>query len=243
MADRRVVAEQVHTYGVRRPELRTTGVREPAADRVVAVVPIKPLPLAKSRLALPAEDRQALALAFALDTITSLAGSRLVAGIVVVTSDDDVARRVRRLDVRLVRDDGSGLDAALGAGIRAATPWSPSTGVVVVPADLPCLQADDVTHVLAAAAGSEGAFVPDRSGTGTTLVVLPPDRSAVTRYGPGSADRHRLLGLMPLEDAPLRARHDVDTLDDLRAAAQLGIGPETRAVMAARGLDLAETAP
>ena len=39
---------------------------------VTAVVPVKPLAMAKSRLALPVEQRRALALAFALDTVAAL---------------------------------------------------------------------------------------------------------------------------------------------------------------------------
>lgn len=208
------------------------------AHRVTVVVPVKPLALAKSRLAVPADRRRALALAFAVDTVTSLSCSPLVAGVLVVTSDPDVARRVRQLGVRLVPDEGAGLGAALRSGTRVATAWRPGGGVAVVPADLPCLRPEDVTWVLTAGATGAGAFVPDRSRTGTTLVVYPPGRTAVTRYGPDSAARHRSLGLRPLDDAPVRARHDVDTLDDLRAARLLGPGPETLAAMGA--LDAAD---
>jgi 2-phospho-L-lactate guanylyltransferase (CobY/MobA/RfbA family) len=35
-----------------------------------------------------------------------------------------------------------------------------------------------------------------------------------------------------MENAPARARHDVDTLEDLDAARSLGVGPRTAAVLA-----------
>lgn len=209
------------------------GGEEMIGHRVTAVVPVKRLALAKSRLEVPAEQRQTLALAFALDTITSLAACPHVTDILVVTSDPVVARRVRPLGARVTTDQGIGLEPSVAGGLQAAATWRPGTGVAVVPADLPCLRPDDVTRVLTAAADSPGAFVPDRSGTGTTLVVYPPGLRALTRYGPGSATGHRALGLRALPDAPLRARHDVDTLADLAEAEALGVGAETDAVLEA----------
>lgn len=206
---------------------------------VTAVVPVKPLALAKSRLALPAEHRRALALAFALDTVAALAETSYVVGVLVVTSDETVAESVGRLGARVADDRGSGLGAAVREGIRVAARWQPDRGVAVVPGDLPCLTPADVTEVLAGAgsdAEGRGAFVPDRSGTGTTFVVQASGVPALTRYGPDSASRHRALGMQVLDRAPTGARHDVDTLADLRAAIALGAGRQTLAVVDALGL-------
>lgn len=198
--------------------------------QATAVVPVKQLALAKSRLALPPDQRLALALAFAVDTVSALCSSPLVAGVLVVTSDPAVVRGLRPLGVRVVPDEGAGLGPAVRDGIRVATAWRPGTDVVVVPADLPCLRADDVARVLTQAPADRCAFVPDRSTTGTTLVVCRSGHSPATSYGPGSAARHRALGLHPLVDAPVRARHDVDTLDDVHEALLLGTGPATSAL-------------
>ena len=205
----------------------------PNPYRMTAVVPVKSLTMAKTRLALPAEQRKALALAFALDTISALLDSPVVSGVVVVTSEPIVACRLPQRLVRVVPDNGAGLNSAVRSGIRSAMAWKPATGIVVVPADLPCLRADDVTLVLEEARTMQGAFVPDWSATGTTLLIYPPGRTVVARYGPGSAARHRALGLHPLPGAPVRARHDVDTVEDLRVAMVLGTGPETAAAVAA----------
>ena len=209
---------------------------------VTAIVPVKPLGLAKSRLALAGEHRRALALAFALDTITALTESAYVVGVLVVTSDSAVARRVQRMGARVTDDRGAGLGAAVREGIRVVSACHPATGVVVVPGDLPCLSSQDVTDVLAEAGAGpagRGAFVPDRAGTGTTFVVQASGVPALTRYGPDSAARHRALGLRALDAAPAGARHDVDTLTDLRAAMALGAGSQTRAVVDALGLRVA----
>ncbi|MGD9954722.1 MAG: 2-phospho-L-lactate guanylyltransferase [Candidatus Nanopelagicales bacterium] len=202
---------------------------------VVAVVPVKPLANAKSRLAVDDDERADLALAFALDAVGALVGCPLVDDVVVVTTDPRVAADMRPLGVRIARDDGVGLDRAIRSGVRAVPA---RRAVAVVPGDLPCLRPDDVGTVLRAALAQGGAFVPDLAGTGTTFVVQAAGSPVRTRYGDGSADRHRALGLHGLADAPVRARHDVDTLDDLRSAAGLGLGARTSAVLAARDIDL-----
>lgn len=97
----------------------------------------------------------------------------------------------------------------------------------MVPADLPCLSSEAVTQVLRLEQHREGALVPDRASTGTTLVLCPPRRPVLAQYGPGSAGSHRALGLRSLDDAPLVARRDVDTLAALNAAAALGLGART----------------
>lgn len=213
--------------------------REEPRLPVTAVVPVKPLGLAKSRLALPAEHRRALALAFALDTVVALAQTAYVVGVLVVTADRTVADRVGQLGARATDDRGTGLGPAVREGLRVAAEWHPDCGVVVVPGDLPCLSPRDVTDVLVAAGPAEGrgAFVPDRAGTGTTIVVQESGHPGLTRYGPDSAARHRALGLRALAGAPASARHDVDTLADLRAAMALGVGEQTRAVVDALGLE------
>ena len=208
-----------------------TGAATSLAQWVTAVVPVKSLAHAKSRLALPSQERRAVALAFAVDTIEALSACPLVGGVLVVTSDVVVVRRMQQLGVRVTPETGTGLAQALHDGIRVAATWRPGSGVAIVPADLPCLRPEDVTRLLADRRSDEGAFVPDRSATGTTLVIHPPGSRVVASYGPGSAARHRDLGLHALTDAPLRARHDVDTLEDLRGARLLGPGPETTAAL------------
>jgi len=200
---------------------------------VVAVVPVKRLAAAKSRLRLPADQRTSLALAFALDTLDALAASPVVAATLVVSSDPEVTSHLRRMDVAVVPDDTTGLHNAVEVGIAAAARQWPDLGIAVVPADLPSLRPDDVDEVAHLAQATDGAFVPDHEGTGTTIVVHPSGRSAATRYGPSSATRHRELGLAPLDQAPPRARLDVDTLEDLDVALTLGVGRRTAAAVAA----------
>lgn len=207
---------------------------------LTAVLPVKELVRAKSRLALPAPDRRLLALAFARDTMAAVLSAGREDTAVVVTSDEEVAEDLRAAApdrVRVVPDGGTGLDGAVRRGVLAAHADRPGTAVCVVPADLPCLRPGDVDRVLASAGAHRGVFVPDLSRTGTTVLVLPPEHAVTVRYGPGSADRHAAAGLVPLPDVPRRVRQDVDTLADLLLAIRLGTGPATSTACEELGLD------
>lgn len=204
---------------------------------VTAVVPVKSLRAAKSRLGLPPRQRAQLALAFALDTIDALSACPRVSSVVVVASDPLLEARLDHARVRIVPDPGDGLGAAVRDGLTEAARRAGDI-LAVVPADLPCLRPDDVTAVLASAPETGGAFVPDRRSTGTTIVVYPPGMTPATHYGLESAARHSRLGLHLVENAPVRARHDVDTLDDLHAALDLGVGAATAAAVDLHGLGI-----
>lgn len=219
-----------------------------AVARVVAVVPAKGLELAKSRVALSKRERRAYALAFVADTLAALAGCEAVAAVLVVTADAEVAEVARECGAEVVADDSTSLNEAVALGVQLARTSWPELAVLIAPADLPCLRSQDVQQVLllaqqACGATGFGAFLPDREGTGTTLVVLPADPlrpasngAPLTAYGPGSASRHAALGLHRLDAAPTRARHDVDTLADLDDALTLGVGPHTTALTLASSL-------
>ncbi len=95
------------------------------------VVPLKPLPQAKSRLADTADDglRPGLALAFAQDTVAAALACPAVRDVVVVTNDALAARELAALGAGTVPDlPRAGLNAALthaatvvGAARRAAS--------------------------------------------------------------------------------------------------------------------------
>jgi len=204
-----------------------------------AIVPVKALDLAKSRLALPPGERRQLALAFATDTLDALLACPDVAGVVVITADPDVAALAVARRAHVVPDRTDSLDAAIADAVaRSGMPSAhlPATSVLIAPADLPCLRPADVTEVLRLAAGHPAAFVPDRSGAGTTLTLFAAGQRVVTGYGADSAARHTGMGLYAVPAPPLRARHDVDTVADLREAVALGVGAATAAVLRAGGL-------
>jgi 2-phospho-L-lactate guanylyltransferase len=199
------------------------------------VVPAKRLEVAKTRLrpltAGTDEGHAAWVLALLADTVAAAAASPEVARVVVVTDDPDAAAVVRDLGADTVPDvPDRGLNPALAHGALAAG----TAAVAALSSDLPALRPEELTAALAAAAaGGPRCFVADAGGTGTTLltavaVALEP------RFGRGSAAAHRAGGASELTGPWPGLRRDVDTADDLRAAAALGLGPRTARLLAAR---------
>jgi 2-phospho-L-lactate/phosphoenolpyruvate guanylyltransferase len=204
------------------------------------VVPVKPLHVAKSRLrgaadhgAGDADAHAALALALAHDTVTAVRAARAVRRLLVVSSDPVVAAELAAVGVEVAGDPGGGLNAALRHG--AALLGDPLTAVGALQADLPALDPDELDAALTAFGGAGRAFCADAEGTGTTLLLAGPGAALDPRFGAGSAAAHRASGAVALPGDWPGLRRDVDTADDLCAAAGLGLGPHTRAVLAPAG--------
>jgi 2-phospho-L-lactate/phosphoenolpyruvate guanylyltransferase len=198
------------------------------------VIPVKVLARAKSRLTgLPASDRAKLALAMAADTVTAVAAAGPVAGVLVVTDDPDVQAAASRLGALVVSDEpAAGLNEALAFGASRARALWPERGVAGLAADLPALRPAELAAALTAAAAVARAFLPDAEGTGSTLYAAAPGASFEPMFGPGSCARHRGAGLTELDlPAVPGLRRDVDTMDDLRMAVAIGVGPRTSAAL------------
>jgi 2-phospho-L-lactate guanylyltransferase len=197
------------------------------------VVPVKPLARAKSRLSGPAGPyRERLALAIATDTVSAVLRASRVQGVVVVTDDPVAAPELAALGAVVVADEpDSGLNPALVHGAAEARRLAPESAVGALSADLPSLRPGELDRALDAAAESRNAFVPDAAGVGTTLYTARPDAGFSPEFGAGSRARHRRSGARELafDDVP-SIRRDVDTIDDLRAALDLGVGPRTASV-------------
>jgi len=200
------------------------------ALRWVAVVPVKPLPVAKTRLrgAVPEAVHPDLVLAMARDTVAAALACRVVAGVLVVCDDPLVCAEVTRLGGTCLPDaPAAGLNAALTFGAQAA-----SGPVVALTADLPAMRPADLESALRAAARvGTRAFVPDLEGTGTVLLATPAGVPLAPHVGPGSAAAHLRSGAVRLDGAWPSLRRDVDTAADLDAAARLGLGTHTGQVI------------
>lgn len=197
------------------------------------IVPVKPLSRAKSRLSGPAGPHRAeLALAVAIDTVSAALRCSRVRGAVVVTDDPVAAPELAALGARIVPDEpDSGLNPALVYGAARALSLAPDGAVGALSADLPALRPAELDLALEAAADAPNAFVPDAAGLGTTLYTARPGAAFAPGFGVASRVRHRDQGALELalEDTP-GLRRDVDTIEDLRAALALGVGPRTASV-------------
>ncbi|TQM83313.1 2-phospho-L-lactate guanylyltransferase [Saccharothrix saharensis] len=191
------------------------------------VVPVKTLERAKSRLVGARLDRPALALAFALDTIS--AALPAVRHVLAITDDPAVIAELRTLGVESAPGP-EGLNESLRFGFGLLRARDPDSVVGALQADLPALRTADLVAALATA--RVRSFCPDRQGTGTTLLLSAPGGDLAPAFGPGSAAAHTASGAAPLLGPWPTLRHDVDTADDLRLAADLGLGPRTAATAA-----------
>lgn len=231
------------------------------------IVPVKATAQAKSRLVVPgrpADDaariRAELARAMAADTIAVACATLGVDEVVVVTADATVASMALQAGARRVPDAGS-----LNASLEAAAGTLPDLDLVVLPMDLVGVGAADLGACLALVDGppvervwgdgvrgeavsGHGAvaghrkvgdwFVPDTTGTGTTLVGRAAGSGRAFAYGPRSAARHCASGFRRLRLPPdlSRIHRDVDDLVSLWAVAPGSTGPCVGAVLARYGL-------
>lgn len=197
------------------------------------MVPVKRLTAAKSRLrgALPGVPHEELALALAADTLRAVLACPAVAEARVVTDDARVAQVARAAGARVLPDEP---DAGLNAAFRHGAVAGPAGWVAGLTADLPALRPAELAAALRAAqADGDGVrrFVPDAPGDGTVLLAAPPGVALDPRFGVGSAAAHAASGALPLTGDWPSLRRDVDTAADLGAAARLGLGPRTAALL------------
>jgi len=200
--------------------------------RIVALVPVRHLERAKTRLgdALDAEERTALARLFVDATLSALAAVRdvgLITGIVVASGDPAALAAAVRVGATPLPVPGHDLVADLAVA-REVARAAGATAVLVVPIDLLAIGAAPVAEILERAASAVVAarsagrglvvLVPDIRGDGTNLLLLSPPNVIAFAFGPGSRSRHvaaaGTAGAVCVE-APGPLSLDVDTPDDL----------------------------
>jgi 2-phospho-L-lactate guanylyltransferase len=192
------------------------------------VVVAKRLHRAKSRLAreLGPEARRTLARDM-LERVLSEAGrAGELHGLLVATDGDDVAQLATARGAVVLRDAPSRpplsrvTDAALEAVSRLG-----ATHALVLMADLPRVEARDVSELLSLLRGDDCLVVPDEQRTGTNALGVRLSRAVRTCFGhPDSLSRH-LRALSPARARVVvspRIAFDVDTTSDLRRLGSLG---------------------
>jgi 2-phospho-L-lactate guanylyltransferase len=202
-----------------------------------AVVPVKPLAVAKSRLTSVGEDtRRELVRAFVTDTVSALLDCPSVGLVLVVTDEVALAAGLRELGALTIPDGMSeDLNGTLVQGAAEVCRRSPALRPLALCGDLPSLRSRDLAEVLARMPTERAAFVCDASGTGTTLYTAPSLEGFAPRFGLRSRQAHLDAGAVEVA-APPSVRRDVDTIDDLRDALDLGVGRSTSWVVTVRGL-------
>lgn len=181
----------------------------------------------KTRLHVSGRVRRALSLAMLGDV---LAACVAVGSARVVTPDADGAELAVESGADVVDDPGGGQGEAVASALQGVEPGA----VLVVNADLPCVEPDDLRSLLAATPARGIALAEAVDGTTNALGLHAPDAFAPL-YGPGSARRFRrhaaALGFEAVQVALPNLADDVDTTADLQ---RLGprCGPRTRSSLA-----------
>ena len=195
----------------------------PAAD-VHAVVPVKNLGDAKQRLAgvLARPERAALFRAMLEDVLEALAGAASLAGIVLVTRDEEAIALAGRYGAEcLIEPENRGHTEAveLAAGALAERG---AGALLQVPGDIPRVTAEEIEALIAAHAPAPSVTIaPSRDHRGSNAVLCSPPDVLPFRFGDDSFHPHlaaaRAIGIEPTVLERTGIGLDIDTPDDLEA--------------------------
>jgi 2-phospho-L-lactate guanylyltransferase len=191
--------------------------------QIHAVVPVKALDRAKSRLAgrLGADERRALVIEMLGRVLATLLGCRgaALAEVWVISADPAVLARAAAAGARTLRDEAGDLNGAL-AQARESLADAGAAAMLIIPADVPLITAADVVALAGLlAAGADLALATDRRGDGTNALGLRLPSGLPFRFGEQSAHLHRAaaadLGLIPQLYASPTVSLDVDDPESL----------------------------
>jgi 2-phospho-L-lactate guanylyltransferase len=158
-----------------------------------AIVPVKPLRRGKSRLAgtLTEDERTVLNQKLLEHTLKILSSLKELDQVLVVSRDPNALTIARNHGAKTVQEDGQPhLNTALARATVMAQVHS-TRGILVLPADLPLLTADDVRALIDRAAKPPVVVIaPDRHGKGTNALLMVPAGQIEYDFGEGSFHRH-----------------------------------------------------
>lgn len=205
------------------PEAPATS--EPTPRTTSVAVPVRALEGAKSRLGavLDAEERHDLVEGLLRRTVAAALATPGVVEVVVVSPDPEALAVAQAAGARPLPQRSRGLNPALQEARAAAT----GERLLLLPADLPGVTADDLARVLAAgdAAGSPSVvLVPDRHRRGTNALLLDPPDAIDPAFGGDSRAGHAWLAEsadIGFTELPGVLELDLDTPDDLLLAEAL----------------------
>lgn len=188
-----------------------------------AVIPVKQLAESKRRLQhlLSSDERAALMWSFLGHLLIVLREARGIDRVLVVSADPEVVTLAREHGAKVLVEAASlGLNAAAEMGRLMAVAGGASA-VLVLPADLPFVRAEDIERILEPL-GIYGrpmvALCSDELEDGTNALLLAPPQDFTFRYGPGSFRAHqheaRRRGIEPVLVSTPGLRFDLDTESD-----------------------------
>ena len=159
--------------------------------KTLAVVPVKSLQEAKSRLAsvLSPEERSALTLSMLNHVLAAIRESGVISSIGIVSPNSGELSLPP--DITTIEQTRAGLNNHLEEGRE----WAISNGadtLMIIFADLPLLTPDDIRAIIdiGKVAGTV-VLAPDRHGGGTNIMLTHPASLSIFAFGQGSYHKHR----------------------------------------------------
>ena len=194
------------------------------ATGVHAVVPVKDLGNAKQRLSVVLDQpaRTALFRAMLEDVLEALAGAASLAGIVLVTRDEEAMAMARRYGAGcLVEPENRGHTEAVEFAAKALAVRG-AGALLQVPGDIPRVTSEEIEAVIAAHAPAPAVTIaPSRDHRGSNAVLCSPPDMFPFRFGDDSFFPHlataRAIGIEPTVVERPGIGLDIDTPDDLEA--------------------------
>lgn len=201
-------------------------VSPPLPGEAVAIIPMKDLASAKTRLSphLDCDQRTDLVLRMFTDVVQAARECSLIDAVHVVGGDEQIHAVSRTLDAQWHPQPRQGQRTSLNEAIMsvAENVHLAQRTRVVLTGDIPLITAPDIAALVTQAGKWERSFVPDACGDGTTAVVWSAGIASDCHFGPNSATTHQQHGFIPLQLAQLglpymRLCRDVDTIADLNS--------------------------
>ncbi len=195
---------------------------------VWAIIPVKPLNRAKSRLAgvLTPDQRAELAETLFRRVLEVVRAVPQIAGTLVISRDTRALAIARDAKVHTVQESGAPeLNTALMRATQVVGGWR-GGAVLILPADLPLVTPEDLRDLIRLGMEDRSVIIAtDRTQNGTNAMLVRPPGLIPYTYGEGSFHRH--LAAAELVGANVQVYHserlmlDIDMPEDLELYYQL----------------------
>jgi 2-phospho-L-lactate/phosphoenolpyruvate guanylyltransferase len=187
----------------------------------VALIPVKSLTLAKSRLASSFSQlqRQRLVLDMLHHVVCVLLDSELFEHVAVVSSDKQVLEKAHVWGARAIVEEQQGHNQAL----HAAALKEKSEGVttlLTISADLPLLTSQEIRCFFEQSLRHAVVLAASRDGTGTNAILVRPPLAVPYVFGPDSLHSYVEAAWQEHQSyttyQSIGLAVDIDTIDDLK---------------------------
>lgn len=188
-----------------------------------AIIPVKPLKNAKSRLSqiLTPDQRYEFAQAMFRHVLSVVTSVQQITGVLVISRDTKALSIARDMGAKTIQEGAvSDLNPALLRATAVVSSWR-ADSVFILPADLPFINVDDVKSIIKRGQTDGTAIViaTDDEGDGTNALLVSPPGLIEYAYGRGSFKKHieraREVGASVISYYSDRIALDIDTPSDL----------------------------